>query len=450
MKIVIVGAGDVGSYLCAQLSELAHAVTLIEESHEVAQQVDELFDVKVIQGNGSSAEVLNEAGAGVCDYFLAMTSDDRANLVACSLAKAMGAKNTIARIHDQTYTDTSYVNYQLHFGIDNLINPEALCAVELAKAIRNPGRVAVENFARGQVEVQRVKASPKSRLVGKALRDIRLGGTRVGYIQRAGAIMVADAETVLEADDKVTLFGTPDDLFNIKSKFDPESAMDKVRVVLFGGGETAIALIRLLTNSRFKIRVLDNDREVCRTIAEKFENVTVIHGDGTSLRLLEEEQIGDADYFVACTKRDEDNVMTGLQASKLGSGHVQVVINRTDYEEIISKLKWLVGVELAVSPRVATAREVMRLINTDPMVELAELPENAGKIVEIRVSGDSPSAGRTLREISLPSGTVLVALLHKFQACVPGADDTILAGDQIVAITRDENLKALKSQFIAD
>ena len=120
MKIIIVGAGEVGSYLCSLLSEKAHHVTLIESLEDRAERLDEQLDVKVITGNGSSAEVLVKAGVDECDYFLAMTSDDKTNIVSSSLAKALGAKTTLARIHDQTYSDTSIVNYQLHFGIDYL------------------------------------------------------------------------------------------------------------------------------------------------------------------------------------------------------------------------------------------------------------------------------------------------------------------------------------------
>lgn len=450
MKIVVIGAGDVGSYLCSLLSQQSHAVTLIEENAERARQADELFDVKVILGNGSSAQVLAKADAGTCDYFVAMTSDDRCNIVSCSLAKTLGAKSTIARIHDQTYNDTSLVNYQLHFGIDFLINPEALCAVELAKSIRNPGRVAVENFARGQIEVQRFKLSEKSKLLGKPLMELKLGGLRVGYVQHDDKLEVARGNTTLYAGDQVTVFGKADALLELKPKLDPEAAKERARVVLFGGGETAIALIRLLANPRFKIRVIDKERECCNYIAENFSNVTVIHGDGTSLRLLEEEQIGHSDYFIACTKRDEDNVMTGLQASKLGAKHVQVVINRVDYEEIVGSLKWLVGVETAVSPRIATAREVLRYISTDAATELAALPDNSGKVLEIRVSGESKAAGKTLREIALPQGTVMVALMHKFDTCVPGPDDKILGGDRVVVISTDESIKALLNLFTND
>ncbi len=448
MKIVIVGAGEVGSYLCGMLSEGSHEVTLIESAGHIANRIDEQYDVRVLDGNGSSAEILKKAEVDDCDFFLAMTSDDKTNLISSSLAKVLGARTTIARIHDQTYTDNSYINYQLHFGIDMLLNPEALCAVELAKTIRNPGRVAVENFARGQIEVQQVQIAKKSKFIGKSLAELQLNPKmRLGTIQRGDTIELPTANSVLEVDDWVTIFGPPDAVLESRVNFNPDSSGDFLRVVLFGGSEIAIALVRLLTNPRFKIRIIDRDPEKCNFLAEKFPHVTVINGDATRLRVLEEEQIGSTDYFIACTKNDENNIMTGLQSSKLGAAHVQIVINKTDYEEVLNQMKGSLGIELSVSPRIATVNEVMRYISPEPYTELADLPHKAGKILEFRISGESKHTGKSIKNIPFPLGTVLVALLHKFQAVVPGAEDTLLEGDRVVFITKDENIKELLKLF---
>lgn len=442
MKIVVVGAGEVGRFLCQTLSESGHDVIVVENSGLTAQEVDEAADVRVLEGNGASAELLKEAGVGECDFFLAMTSDDRTNLISSSLAKALGARVTIARIHDQTYSDNSHVNYQLHFGIDFLINPEALSAVALAKAIRHPGRVAVENFARGEIEVQQVRVSPKSKFTGKRFGEMRLGqGVYIGILQREGQIEVPTPDLILQAGDLVTLFGRTEAVNDVRQKMEPASQTDLVRVVLFGGSETAIALIRLLKNPRFKIRVMESDAKVCQQLAERFPHVTVIHGSATSLRLMEEEQIGSADYFVACTKDDENNIMTCLQARKLGVAHVQLVINKPDYEEVLDELRSTLGVELAVAPRTATVQEVMRYISRESSQELAQLPDEAGKILEIRVSDHSPMVGKAIR--NMPSGAVVVVLMHKFQAKLPAADDVILAGDRLVVIVRGDKVHDL-------
>lgn len=449
MKIIIVGAGEVGHNLCTTLAAAGHNVTLIEQSEERCQKLDEEQNARIITGNGSSARQLVDVEVANCDAFLAMTSDDRTNVISCSLAKGLGAKNTIARIHDETYSDNSVINYQLHFGIDLLVNPEAICAVELAKEIRSAGRVAVENFARGQIEVQQQRVAPGSRLIGKKLKDLKLDPrVRIGYIQRGRDSEVASADTILEENDMVTLFGHPEELFTLRERFDPKHKIEVSRVVLFGGSETAISLIRLLTNPRFKVRVIEKDPVKCRNLAERFPNITVINGDATSLRLLEEEQIGSADFFVACTKDDEENILTCLQAAKLGADHVQLVVNKGDYDQLLGILKTMLGIEVLVSPRQATAEFMLRNLSSDSSAKLAEVPGGGGQIVEVRIQHSSPCVGKMVKDIYLPAGALFVALLHKFKAKVPAADDVILAGDRVVLIVSESQKKDVMASLV--
>ncbi|MEX0324793.1 MAG: Trk system potassium transporter TrkA [Puniceicoccaceae bacterium] len=444
MKVVIVGAGEVGRHLSHVLSDANHDVTVVEKDPDRAAVIDEEHNVRVIHGSGSVAATVKKAIADGCDHFIAMTSQDEINLIACSLARVLGAKNVISRIHDQTFTDTSHVNYPLHFGIDMMLNPEGLSALELAKSIRNPARIAVENFARGEIEAQRITVDKRARFRGKALKELKLPSQiKFGFYQRGEQQDIPSADTVLQEGDVVIVFGPPSELYKLRMNLDPHSTGEEVRVVIFGGSETAVALVRLLNNPRFKVRVIEQDEDKCRRLAERFPQATFINGDGTSLRLLEEEQIGNTDYFVASTSDDERNVMTSIQAAKLGARHVQTVINKSDYEEILLNLRSALEIETLVSPRIVTANEVMRYISSAAYVDLFRFPNQSARILEIQVSLDSPCAGRKLKEINWPKHAVLVALLHKFQAKVPGAEDTILAGDRVVVITREENLKDL-------
>ncbi len=448
MKILITGAGQVGRYLGNVLSQKGHDVTLIDNSEQTILQLEDEIDARLILGNGSSASVLIQAEVSRCDYFLAMTSDDMTNLVASSIAKALGARHTLCRIHDETYSDHTIINHQLHFGIDNLVNPELLSAVELAKRLRHPHRVAVESFARGQIEVQQIRVGAGSRIVNQPLHNLKLGkNIRVGLIQRDQQTQVAEANSTLQAGDLVTLFGQPDDLYEARCLFDPKADQEKVRVVLFGGGEIAIGLIRLLNNPRFKIRVIERDHQICRRLATKFPHITVIHGEGTSLRLLEEEQIGNADYFIACTKDDEYNIMTCLQAGKLGSRHLQLVVNKPDYEDILERMQGVLGIQHSVTPHIATGEEILRYLQSSECEELLQLPNDIGSVVEVRISMGNPLAGKTLREISLPRGCIIVALQHLFQARVPGAEDRILAEDRVLALVSKQQMQAFREKF---
>lgn len=449
MKIIIAGAGDVGHYLCQVLSEDGHAVTLIESEDSTADEIEEHLDVRVVRGNGAEAKCLITSGVQNCDFFIAMTSHDQVNIVACSLARKLGAKTAIARVHDRVYSDTSTVNYQKHFNIDVLINPEALTAIELAKHVRNPERVALEDFARGEIELQEIEISEGAKVEGKQLKDLSLDSAiRIGYIDRDGVLIVPRADTTLLAGDKATVIGTPEILLKYRKIFTNESAQRTTRAVLYGATDTAISVIRRLNNYRFKIRVIDNDLQKCREIAEKFPEVTVINGSATSLRLLEEEQIGSADYFIACTKDDEENVMTCLQAKKLGVAHVELVINKPDYEQVLQNICAYLNIEAIVSPRRVTVAEIKKFVTNKNFTIVGSLRGGAIEFIELKVSPNSQAVGRSLREIPLPPACIIAARVNDSGAKVPAANDIICADDRLVVILEKEKVAEVANLFV--
>lgn len=447
MKTVLIGAGEVGAHMSDLLSRAGHQVTLIEMLAEAGTRVDEEQDVKVLIGNGSSAAMLQNAGIREADNVLSLTSDDRTNLVVCAVSKAMNPDIfSVARVHDQTYLEKGLVNYQQLFRADYLLNPEALAAVELAKVIRNPSRVAVENFARGEVEVQQVKVSDRSRYVGRSLKQIRLK-SKIGLLSREGIAAIPSGETILEKGDVLTLYGRPENLMEERQNLDPGSRQASIRVVIFGGSEIAISLVRLLNNPRFRIRIIEKEERLCRELAERFPEVTVIHGDATHRRLLEEEQIEAADHFVACTKVDEENIMTSLQAGRLGAKAVHLVTNKTDYETLLDELRDTMGVSSVVSPRRATASEISKYLTREPVIELCQLRgEDSGmKLLEVLVQKGSRASGKRLQDLQAdrPSGSVFVAVVRDFRAFVPGGEDEIRAGDRVVTLVRESDVKPL-------
>ena len=448
MKIIVAGAGDVGHYLCQILSEDGHAVTLIESEDTTADEIEERLDVRVVRGNGASAACLVRAGVADCDFFAAMTAYDQLNIVACSLAAKLGAKTTIARVHDQVYVDAPLVNYQRHFDIDILINPEALTAVELAKRIRNPERMALEDFARGAIELQEVEISPDAKSVGVPLRSLKLGSVKIGYVERGGELVVPDADTVLRAGDKATVIGTPENLLKSRPLFSSQTAPYAKKVVLYGATEIAVSIIRRLRNYRFKIRVIEPDLEKCKDFAESFPNVTVINGSATSLRLLEEEQIGDADYFIACTKDDEENVMTCLQAKKLGVGHVELVINKPDYEQVLQNISGFLNFDAIVSPRRVTVSEIKKFVTGRDYCVIGSLRNGEIEFVELTVRDGAEAAGKTLRELSLPPACIVAAVVNDSGAKVPGAADAISAGDRLVVILEKKMAEQVVKRFV--
>lgn len=435
MNIIIVGAGEVGRHLAESLSSRLHNIILIEQSEALVDELNELLDIHILCGNGSSVTTLAEANTAECDLFLALSSDDNTNLVSASLAKSMGAKKAIARVHGALQREEWLFDYKAHFKIDYLFSSERLAAVELAKFVRNPECMLVEEIARGRVELQQVNISATSPAAGKTLREVGLPPrVRVAAIQRHGLQTIPGANDLLLAGDLVTLFGDPNRLPEVRSLLSPETKQDRqLNVVIFGGGETGCALAQMLESGNYRVRIMELDPKKCRELSDILQNTVVINGDATSLQQLREEQVGQADFFIATSRDDEDNVMTCLQAKSLGTQYTLALIHRADYANVISRNSTQLGIMGAVSPRVATSRDLMRFITSEKFHVVLTL-SGGSEVLELLVSDRCSARGRKVSEIHWPEGSGLVAMLRGQEAMVPSAEDTILAGDTVYAM----------------
>lgn len=443
MNIVITGAGEVGRHLADSLSNRDHNISIIESNEALARELDEQLNSHVLCEDGTTVTSLAQANVADCDLFFGLTSDRNTNLVSASLAKAMGARKTIARINGSVQREEWMFDYRSHFNIDHLFSVERLTAVELAKHIRNPHRLLVEEFARGRIELIQCSMSNESSLLMKSLNEIDLPSQiRVGLIQRHSKILVPTADDHLEAGDLVTLFGHPDLLSDVLPKFDPDfKASSDVKVVIFGGGEYGAMLAQMLEGKKhFNVRIMESDRARCEELTELLLSTAIINGDATSLKQLKEEQVGDADFFVATSREDEDNVMTCLQARNLGTAHCLALTHRADYADVISANEERLGIHAAVSPRVAVSKDLMRFITSDDYHQVVQLAEGAD-ILEMTIPPGSAIKDRKLSEIDWPEQTGLVALLHDQQALVPGANDVLQVGDTVYAVTTSSSRK---------
>lgn len=435
MNVVILGAGEIGFYLAETLILHAHDVCVIESDADVAAEANEKLDARVVHGNGASVSVLEEASIADCDVFLGLSSQDNTNLVSASLAKSLGADRSIARVHSDIQSDFWLFDFRKHFNIDYLFSSERLAAVELAKHIRNPNHLLVEEVARGRIELQQTRVDARCAATEHSLRDLKLPQrVRIGLIQRGDQLIIPHADEVLKGGDVVTLFGHPSKLQEVSRLLQRFPVEDETtRVVIFGGGEYGFALAQMLTGKRFRVRIFETDEKRCQYLSTVLENTTLIHADATSMRMLREEQVGEADFFVGATYDDEDNVMTCLQAKDLGVRHCLTLIHRSDYADAVMRVGAELGIIGAVSPRVATSKELMRFMTPDRHTSLVQLA-GGSDVIEFTVRERSAIANRKVAETNLPTGSMFVSLTHGRDAVVPAAEDLLSPGDQVVAI----------------
>ncbi len=441
MNIVITGAGEVGRHLAENLSNRDHNISIIESNESIARELDEQLNSHVLCEDGTTVTSLAQANVADCDLFFGLTSDRNTNLVSASLAKAMGARKTIARIDSSVQREEWMFDYRAHFNIDYLFSVERLTAVEMAKHIRNPHRLLVEEFARGRIELIQCCVSDQSPLLGKSLKNLKIPSqVRVALIQRQSKSLVPTGDDQLMAGDLVTLFGKPDNLSDVLPSFDPDfKPSAEVKVVIFGGGEYGATLAQMLEGKKhFKVRIMEKNRERCEELTELLQSTHIINGDATSLKQLKEEQVGDADFFVGASRADEDNVMTCLQARNLGTKHCMALTHRADYADVISANEERLGIHAAVSPRVAVSKDLMRFITSDDYHQVIQLSDGAD-VLELTIPPGCGVKDHKISEIEWPAETGLVALLHEQQAVVPGANDVLRVGDTVYAVTTRES-----------
>lgn len=434
MNIIIVGAGEIGRHLAVSLSKEAHSIVVIENDPQIASELEQQIDARVLTGDGAVASLLVEAGVAECDLFLALTSVSTVNIMASSIAKNLNAAKVIARVHPGLQREEWLFDYRGHFGIDHIFSSERLSAIELSKFIRNPDSLLVEEIARGRIELQQVRVSERSDAVGKRLVDLKAPErTRVASVTRGGEHFVPSADDALAAGDVVTIFGDPNKLRKLALRLQKGAGAEEVlRVVIFGGGEYGFSLAQMLESFDCKVRIFERDPVRAQELTGLLANTTVINTDGTVLAELQEEQVGDADFFVSTGGSDEDNVMTCLQANNLGAKNCLTLIHRADYADAISASGRHFGVLAAISPREATRRELERFLTSDRFHTVKKM--GAGEVIETEVVTGSIAAEHMVSEVEWPEGCVLVARMRGLHAIVPGPEDVLRPGDTIYAM----------------
>ncbi len=443
MRIVVIGAGTVGTWVADLLCRQRHSVTVIDLDPERVRRINAELDVKGIVGSGSESSVLFQAGAGTCDICLAVSGIDEVNLIGASMAKAMGARRSVARVYGRVFHDLSTFDYQRHFQVDRLLSLEHLAAMEMARSIRNPGSVTLENFARGQLEVQEIEIRDRTEAVGKPLKTLDLPrGVRLGSISREGRTWIAGATDEIAVDDTVTLIGRREDIDEVKDRF--RSAHEpKIGVVIAGGGETGYHLARALDGNRFGVLMMDREAERCEYLANTLNHITVVQVDATRKAVLEEERVGSADIFVACTGDDESNIMACVEAKQIGTPRAMCTIDRPDYAQIVSNL----GIDMAVSPRDVIAKQILGFLNTGIVVSRMSLATGNISVMELDVMPGAKATEHVLAKLSLPRKSLIAAVMREGYVQVPGADDRLHPGDTVIALVEDAAEEELLSFF---
>ena len=335
MNIIICGAGQVGTHATDALVAEGHDVTVIDTDTARLRAIADTRDVATYNGNVAAAEVLREAGGEDADLVVTATASDEVNMLAATIAKKVGAAKSIARVHHGAFFENRRFDYERELDIDRLICPEYSTALAIASTLRNPGALAIENFARGRIQMQQFPVANDATAIGKPLAELGLKpGTRLAAITRNREAFIPDATSTVERGDTVILVGNEDG-FHESRKLFHDDKLGRRRVVLMGGSPMAVWLCRALQDKNFSMRLFEIKRARAEELAEKLDWVTVLQADPTDRSIAEEEHLGQADVFIALRTADEDNIIASVLAKSMGVTTVMAVVQGSSYVDLV-------------------------------------------------------------------------------------------------------------------
>ena len=440
MKIIILGAGQVGASVAHNLSSEFNDITVVDGNAQVLQDLQDRLDIRTIVGHGAHPDILSQAGAEDADMLIAVTNSDETNMIACQVAYTLFHTPTkIARVRAAEYLSKPRLFSQDALPIDVLISPEQLVTDYVQRLIDNPGALQVLDFAGGKVQLVAVRAYYDGPLIGHELRDLRKHmpkvEARVAAIFRRGRPIIPEGDTIIEVDDEVFFLAARE---NIRAVMNELRRADKPvkRIILAGGGNIGMRLAQAL-EGRYQVKLIDRNLERTRMLSERLEKTIVLQGDAADEELLLEENIENTDVFCALTNDEEANILSAMLAKRLGARKVMSLINRASYVDLVHSE----AIDIALSPQQATIGSLLTHVRRGDVVAVHSLRRGAAEAIEAVAHGDKGSSkvvGRSLEDIKLPQGTTIGAIVRGNKVIIAHHDTVIETGDHVILFMVDK------------
>ena len=440
MKIIILGAGQVGGTLAEHLASEANDITVVDTDGDRLRDLGDRLDIRTVQGRGSLPTVLRQAGADDADMLVAVTNSDETNMVACQVAYSLFHTPTkIARVRESSYLTREELFDNDHIPVDVLISPEQVVTNYIKRLIEHPGSLQVIDFAEGKAQLVAVKAYYGGPLVGQQLRQIRAHmpnvDTRVAAIFRRDRPITPRGDTVIEADDEVFFIAAKKDIRAVMGELRRIDETNK-RIVIAGGGQIGERLAEAIER-RYQVKIIEMSPARCRHLSDTLESTVVLQGSASDKDLMLEENIADADIFLALTNDDEANIMSSLLAKRLGAGKVMTIINNPAYVDLVQGG----DIDIAISPQLATIGTLLAHVRRGDIVSVHSLRRGAAEAIEAVAHGDSKSSkvvGKAIEDIALPPGTTIGAIIRDEEVMIAHDDTMIESGDHVILFVVDK------------
>lgn len=430
MNIVIVGAGRLGKKLAYALLSGNHSVTVIDKNEKQLQKMALQMDIMTVVADGKEISVLKEIHISSYDYLIATTSNDELNITIAAFAKKLGCKFVIARVRDPEHMDQfDFIRDTMH--IDQLINPDLAITNEIYKFLVEKYTLSNGIFSSGKISLIEFKAKYMPKLKGLSLQDVNtiLPGMLVVALSRNGKVIIPHGDDVIAENDFLYVIGEKDPIIKLNNEVHEIGTYTNLqKVMIIGGGKTGLYLAKRLSDFGISVKIVERDLARCHYLAEKLENVMILHGDGTDRQLLEEENIQEMDGFVTATGYDEDNLLLALMAKEYNIADVIAKVSRGIYTELVSNL----GVDMAINPLDIVTSNIAKMIQGKKKIISNQLVQGQAEITEIIASHNMKIANKPLKNIKLPKGVIIGAVHRGSEVIIPDGNTVIHEGDRVL------------------
>lgn len=440
MNILILGAGQVGGNLAEQLTSEANNITVVDTDYERLRELGERLDIRTVAGPASFPSVLRQAGADDADLLVAVTNSDEINMIACQVAHTLFKTPTkIARVRATQYLLRHELFSPEALPIDVCISPEQVVTHQIKRLVEHPGTLQVMDFAEGKAQLVCVRAREGGLLVGHQLRELRNhlphADVRVAAIFRRDHPLKLTGSTLIEVDDEVFFIAARHQIRAMMSEL--QRVEDGYRkVVIAGGGHVGERLAEAI-ESRCQVKIIELDAARCRHLSDHLDSTVVLHGSVSDRDLLLEENIDQADLFIAVTNDDDANIMSSLLAKRIGVRKVMAIINNPAYVDLMQGG----AIDIAISPQLATLSVLLAHVRKGDVVSVHSLRRGAAEAIEAIAHGDEKSSkvvGRTIGEIRLPPGAAIGAIIRNDEVIMADKGIKILGGDHVILFVVDK------------
>ena len=447
LKIVIIGAGEVGFNLAKSLSRENYDITIIDLNPDKCLRIKNTLDAHVIEGNGASQRILQKIDMKKVDYLLALTRIDEINLVASRISKKMGAQHVICRLRNTEYSHKKAIITPEQFGIEYVTYPEKAAQIEIENLIRRSSTVEVQEFKDGEILMVGVNLESSSPLIGRTIENVTSSNPftrhKTVLINRSDDFFIPNSEDLYKKDDHVYFIGAKNNIDEIQ-KMAGKPSFDVKNVMILGCGKIGRLLAKSLQYD-YDLKIVEKNKDKAKFFSPNLSEALMLIGDGLDIEFLESENISDVDCFVAATQNEQTNILASLLAKHYGAKQVILHITTTNYLKSVRRI----GADAIVSKNISAVNEVLNVIRSnEDNVEIHRFDDVGVEAIDVIVEDNSKYLINDMTIDSIPKNYLIAAIIRKDQILIPTKRSEIKSGDELLIFTKPEHAQKAESLFL--